>query len=111
MKELPWLWSLLGGLLPASIRDGVFEPACLDLWRDRVMHESSVSLWRRRSVGILVMGYLLAAAWYGIPRYLNRGPRSNTARWVSRVGIVLLALAALLVLGPAALQYINYGGS
>ena len=105
------MWRLLGGMLPPSIREGVYEPACLDLWRARVVDERATSLWRRTNFGLVLAGYLLAAAWYGLPRYLNERPRTRAARWVTRGGLVLLALGALAVFGPFMLRYINYGPS
>ena len=107
-EAAPPLWRRLGAILPRSIREGVYEPACWDLWRSLAVNNSAPSPVWRTTAWLAVAGYLLAAVWYGIPRYLNEGLQGRVARWLARAGLVLAALVVFVVFGASILMYFVY---
>jgi hypothetical protein len=91
----PAVWRLLGCILPRSIREGVYEPAYLDLQRS-VAVAGHGRRWRTRLAWLRVAGYLLASVGYAMPRYF-RG-QSPVGRWMARVTAVVVAMVALTLL-------------
>jgi hypothetical protein len=94
----PRWWSSIGCVLPRSIREGVYEPAYLDLWR-------AVSLGRkgprgplRALTGVRVIGYLMASIFYAAPRYFRGWGRSPLMRWTTRIAVAVVAFVALVAL-------------
>ncbi len=96
----PRLWRLLGFVLPQSIREGVYEPAYLDLWRAHVLGTKAQPTRARALSGITVAGYLLAALCYAFPRYFREGGRTKLAGRLAGAGLAITALVLLLMLMP-----------
>ncbi len=99
----PRLWRYLGFVLPQSIREGVYEPAYLDLWRAHVLGlgtEAQPTSGTRVLSGITVAGYLLAALWYAFPRYFREGGRTKLAGRLAGAGLAIMALVLFLMLMP-----------
>lgn len=101
----PAVWRLLGCILPRSIREGVYEPAYLDLQRS-VAVAGHGRRWRTRLAGLRVAGYLLASVCYAMPRYL-RG-QSPVGRWTARVTAVIVMVALTLLLLPWIMGQLGY---
>lgn len=92
------MWRALGCVLPRSIREGVYEPAYLDLWRSVAVGRGRVGGWRSLLTWVRLIGYLLAALWYGFPRYFRGWGRTPLMRWTTRVTMVVVAFGALAIL-------------
>ncbi len=57
-------------MLPQSIRERVYEPAYLDLWRAHVLGtEAQPTRGTRAFSGMTIAAYLRAALWYAFPIY------------------------------------------
>jgi len=94
--EPPQFWRVLGTLLPRSIRELVYEPSCLDLWREHCRRGSPATPLDRGRLAARFSGRLFASLWYSLPRYfVNRG---RTTRLGKATGMMLRAVAILVVL-------------
>ena len=86
-------------------RELVYEPSCLDLWRE---HHRGGGPVRQRGgfvLGLRFVARLAASVWYSLPRYyMDRGRLTRFGRAVS---IGLVGLAGLTVL---ALVMYAFGG-
>ena len=94
----PRLWALLGWLFPASVRDRVFEPACLDLWRDYSLRPNRESPLARLGVEFSFVLCFTATLWYAIPRYLlapGRLGRPGRAVLLAATALTFVLLAML----------------
>ena len=92
-EPLPRTWRLMGLFLPRSIRGTVFEPACLDLVRDR----GTVG-WLRTTIRFL--GTWLASLTYSIPRYFSEDGATPTAARILLIVLMLATTAVAITLVP-----------
>ncbi|MEE9207487.1 MAG: hypothetical protein V3U67_03790 [Gemmatimonadota bacterium] len=107
-SDPPAVWRLLGFVLPRSIRRLVYEPACLDLWRNHSLADTDwrgrLALWARFS------GYFGAAVMYAVPRYAyEKGRAAATGRAVL-IGVILLSLVLLVTFYPGLVQLSEVAG-
>ena len=63
VAAVPPLWRALGAVMPRRIREGVYEPAYLDLWRAFAADEQGTDRWRTMLMSASLVGYLLASVW------------------------------------------------
>ena len=101
---VPRSWQALGSILPRSIREGVFEPAYLDLWRS-LARDNELAASRRLAAWLTLSGYLVAAVWYSVPRYVTEIPGTRRARWARRLGLAITFVALLLLVLPRLMRY------
>lgn len=94
------MWRVLGRLLPESIRDLVYEPAYLDLWRNHSLRRNREALPAYLSLGVRFVGCFAAVLWYSVPAYLVDRDRLRPAGRVVVVGAMILALLVVVSLAP-----------
>ncbi len=94
----PPLWRAMGAVLPRSIREGVYEPAYLDLWRSVAAGRPRPTNREQALTWLRVAGYLMASVFYSIPRYLSGWGCTPAARWATRITLAVVAFFALAVL-------------
>ena len=101
MKSLtiPRAWGVFGALLPRSIREGVFEPTYLDLWRGFVLSGPNTTR-RKLLVWTCLTSCFLAAFCYGLPRYFRDRGRTTRAGWVVGIGLATTGFVAFALLAP-----------
>ena len=105
------MWRLLGNVLPRSIREGIYEPAYLDLWRSVTVGKGRQSRWQAALTRLRLAGYLMTAVWYAMPAYLGGWGRTPRVRWVTRIAMVVVTFGALAVLFlPRIMTQLGYYG-
>ena len=96
--ERPTSWRWIGRLLPASLRDLMYEPMCDDLWRAHVTASvpgGRLGLWTR------FLGCFAASVGYSLPRYfVERGGHVTAVGKVAYVLAMSVALVMVVLLAP-----------
>jgi len=97
---IPRAWTQIGRLLPRSVRDLVFEPACLELW---LRHARATSCGRRASrfkLWMMFSATFIAVGWYGVPRYIVNGGQVTKFGRVLKNSAISVCVILLLLLLP-----------
>ncbi len=96
----PSVWLTLGRVLPTTIRDRVFEPVCLDLWRAYSLGGNRGTLGGQIGLGLRFAGSFAATLWYALPNYFTSPGRLPIIARALLVGLTMLAFTLLVLLLP-----------
>ncbi len=99
-SPLPQLWIRIGRLLPRSIRELVFEPACLELWLRHARDTDPYSRASRFRLWLTFSGYFIAMGWHGAPRYLVESGQATRFGRVLKNSAISVGVVMLLLLLP-----------
>ena len=103
----PRLWLTLGRLLPTTIRDRVFEPICLDLWRTYSLDRNRGTLGAQMGLCLRFAGSFGATLWYAIPSYFISQGRLHIIGRAVLVGMMVVALTLIVLLLPWIVQVVE----
>ena len=99
-STVPRAWTRLGRMLPRSIRELVFEPACLDLWLRSAREIHHERRGCRAKMWLTFSTYLIAAGCYGVPRYIVDGGRTTRFGRVLKLFAISVGVVLLIMLLP-----------
>ena len=105
---------MLGRVLPTTIRDRVFEPVCLDLWRTYSLGRNRGTLGAQIGLGLRFAASFAATLWYAVPSYFTSQGRLRLIGRALLVGIMMVALTLIVLLLPWIVQLVEIvipGGS
>lgn len=96
----PPTWNRLGRLLPRSIRELVFEPACLELWLRHARDTSAGSRVSRLRLWLTFAAYFVAVGWRGVPRYIVEGGRATRFGRILKTSAISVGVLLVVLLLP-----------
>ena len=99
-STLPPAWTRLGRLLPRSIRELVFEPACLELWLRHARDIDPDSRVSRLKLSLTFSAYFFAVGWHGLPRYIVEDGQVTRLGRALKTSTILLGVVLLVLLLP-----------